>query len=103
MEGQVHGPRQTYLQGVTRRFLIAMFCPVVASTALILAVSHSVGERKAKADVLRTLRCNPIDVPYEVTKRPEFIKVVQDCIDRAEERRQSRWGPWNAWGGNEED
>ena len=60
-------------------------------------------ERKAKADRLRTARCNPISVPYEVTTRPEYIKAVQNCIARTEERQQSRWGPWNAWGGDDED
>jgi hypothetical protein len=104
VEGQVHGPRQTYLPAMRRSlFFVPVLCAVVASTALFLALSHSIGERKARTDRLRIARCKPISVPYEVTTRPEFIRAVQNCIDRAGERRESRWGPWNAWGGDDED
>jgi hypothetical protein len=80
-------------------FFGLVICAVFAGTALFLVASYSVGERRARADRLRLTRCKPISVPHEVTIRPEFIRAVQDCIDRAEERRESRWGPWKAWGG----
>ena len=33
-------------------------------------------------------------VPPDVVARPEFQKMIQDCIDG---RREGRWGPWDAW------
>lgn len=88
---------------MTRRFIVTFMLYAVAITTPFLAVSHSVGERKADEDAQSLARCHPREVPYEVTQRPEFIRAVRDCISRAEDRRQSRWGPWKAWGGGGED
>ncbi|HET9465723.1 MAG TPA: hypothetical protein VFO71_09350 [Gemmatimonadales bacterium] len=48
-------------------FLGLVLCAFVAGTALFLLVSHSVGERKARADRRSIARCSPVSVPYEVT------------------------------------
>lgn len=63
VEGEVPGTPQAYLPDMSRRFIVTLMLYAVAITTPILAVSHSVGERKADEDAKTLLVAIPGKCP----------------------------------------
>ena len=71
---------------------------ILAVPSLFLALSHPVGQERARQDPkVCTPSTNPANrrwIPPDVVARPEFQEMIRACIDG---RREARWGPWDAW------